>query len=81
MNFLINKFLIIILLSINVNILGQVSDYKQKGLDEGKNRNFPLAISYLKQALEKNPNDPEIYFHIGKYSHYIVYDSRPFLGK
>ena len=81
MNFLINEFLIIVLLSINVNVLGQVSDYKQKGLDEGKNRNFPLAISYLKQALEKNPNDPEIYFYLGRYSHYIVYDSRPFPGK
>ncbi len=81
MDRLIYKFSIIILLSINVNVSGQVSDYKQKGLDEGKNRNFPLAISYLKQALEKNPNDPEIYFHLGKYSHYIVYDSRPFPEK
>ena len=81
MDTLIYKFLIIILLSINVNVFGQVSDYKQKGLNEGKNRNFPLAISYLKQALEKNPNDPEIYFYLGRYSHYIVYDSRPFLGK
>ena len=81
MNSLIYKFSIIILLSINTNSLGQVSDYKQKGLDEGKNRNFSLAILYLKQALEKNPNDPEIYFHLGKYSHYIVYDSRPFPGK
>jgi tetratricopeptide (TPR) repeat protein len=81
MDTLIYKFLIIVLLSINVNVFGQVSDYKQKGLNEGKNRNFPLAISYLKQALEKNPNDPEIYFYLGRYSHYIVYDSRPFLGK
>ncbi|MCK4344142.1 MAG: hypothetical protein KAX05_02570 [Bacteroidales bacterium] len=71
--------LILIALFIGIVMCAQESDLKQKALEQFRKQNYPDAISLLKQALSENPDDAEIYYYLGYFSHYIVYDSRPFI--
>ncbi|MFQ5823026.1 MAG: tetratricopeptide repeat protein [bacterium] len=53
---------------------------KQKAVNEFENKNYPEAITLLKQAVVENPNDAEIYYYLGYFTHYLCYDSVPLTG-
>jgi tetratricopeptide (TPR) repeat protein len=79
----LRKHLALIYLFVQINItfiVGQANNYKSEALREFKNENYPKAIAYLHQALEKNPNDKELYYYLGYFYHYKAYDSRPLAG-
>jgi len=71
--------LILIALFIEIAMCAQESDFKQKALEQFGKQNYPEAIFLLKQALSENTDDAEIYYYLGYFSHYIVYDSRTFI--
>lgn len=75
------SYYLIIAILFRMSLYAQKIDLKQQALDEFKNENYPKAISLLKQATSQNPNDAEIYYYLGYFSHYIIYDSRPFVKK
>ncbi|MFH1528884.1 MAG: hypothetical protein ABIG69_19955 [Bacteroidota bacterium] len=75
MNHLYNTFIIIIILSIN--ILGQTNNFKNDAIEAFKTGDYEKAIEILKQVEIKGTEDPEIYYLLGYYSHYLAYDSRP----
>jgi len=58
----------------------QEVNLKQKAIGEFENGDYSKAISLLKQVASENPNDAEIYYYLGYYTHYLCYDSRPLTG-
>lgn len=72
--------IIILTILLSVQVFGQTESFKQLGLDAFSKANYPLAISYMEKALKENPNDKEIYYYLGYYTHYNAYDSRPLKG-
>ena len=62
------------------SLQAQEDDLKQEAANEFEGGNYPKAISLLKQAVTENPNDAEIYYWLGYYTHYLCYDSRPLTG-
>ncbi len=71
---------ILLMVIIVSELFGQTENYKQLGFDAFDKENYPLAISFMQQALESDPNDKEIYYYLGYYIHYNAYDSRPLKG-
>lgn len=47
----------------------------------GEQWKFEEAIELLQKEIKVNSQDPELYYWLGRYSHYIVYDTRPFSNK
>ncbi|MCK4576866.1 tetratricopeptide repeat protein [candidate division WOR-3 bacterium] len=72
--------LIVLFLLLIIPLQAQKIDLKQQAIDEFKNGNYPEAILLLEQAVSKNPDDAEIYYNLGYYTHYLCYDSRPLSG-
>lgn len=54
---------------------------KEKARDAFMDERYSLAIDYLKQAIVQQPEDAELYYYLGFFSHYLVYDSRPFIAQ
>jgi hypothetical protein len=52
-------------------------DYFNQALDEFKNENYISAIDLLKKAESRDPTNPDIYYYLGYFCHYLAYDSRP----
>ncbi|MCF6270371.1 MAG: hypothetical protein L3J41_11710 [Melioribacteraceae bacterium] len=71
---------VLILFGLFVNIVGQTEDIKKEAKELFKNSDYKRAIEILKQTEAKGTDDPEIYYLLGYYSHYLAYDSRPLLG-
>jgi len=71
---------ILILLSIFINILGQTEEIKEEAKLLFKNSDYRRAVEILKQVEAKGTDDPEVYYLLGFYSHYLAYDSRPLVG-
>jgi len=71
--------LVIILLFVT-SLYAEEADLKQKAIDAFENENYPEAISFLQEAASKDPNDPEVWYYLGYYTHYLCYDSRPLSG-
>ncbi len=59
---------------------GQDSSLKELAIEEFKKENYPKAIELLKSALKESPDDSEIYYYLGFFTHYNAYDSRPLAG-
>lgn len=75
---LTNWFVLLVsTLFIVTSLPAQEVDLKQRAADEFENGDYSKAISLLKQAVSQNPNDAEIYYYLGYYTHYLCYDSRP----
>jgi len=53
---------------------------KEQALAEFKKANYTAAISYLQRAREAAPNDAEVYYYLGYFTHYLCYDSVPLGG-
>jgi len=74
----INTFLIIFIFGIILN--GQTTNLKKEAVELGKQGNYLRAIEILEKAKLENPNDPEVYYYLGYFTHYLEYDSRPLIG-
>lgn len=72
--------ILLVFLSFTVILLGQTEELKKKAKLLFKNSGYKEAIEILKQAKEKGTEDPEVYYLLGFYSHYLAYDSRPLIG-
>jgi tetratricopeptide (TPR) repeat protein len=71
---------IIIFSLLTVLSFGQEISLKEKAIEEFKKENYPKAIEILKSALKETPNDAEIFYYLGFFTHYNAYDSRPLAG-
>ncbi len=59
---------------------GQEKTLKEKAIAEFESANYPAAIEYLEQARAASPDDAEIYYYLGYFTHYLCYDSVPLTG-
>jgi len=71
---------ILLLISLFVSIAGQTEDIKKEAKLLFKNSDYKRAVEVLKQAEANGTDDPEVYYLLGFYSHYLAYDSRPLVG-
>jgi tetratricopeptide (TPR) repeat protein len=59
---------------------GSAKNLKDLALEKSRGGNYEGAISILEEALKESPKDPEIYYYLGRFTHYFCYDSRPLSG-
>ncbi len=59
---------------------GQEKTLKERAIAEFESANYPAAIEYLEQARAASPQDAEIYYYLGYFTHYLCYDSVPLTG-
>jgi tetratricopeptide (TPR) repeat protein len=57
-----------------------VDELRDKALAAFEGADYPTAIDYLKRALAEAPDDAEIYYYLGYFTHYLCYDSVPLSG-
>jgi len=62
------------------SIIGQNRTSKDEAIEAYKSADYKRAIEILKEIESKGTTDPEIYYLLGFYSHYLAYDSRPLIG-
>jgi tetratricopeptide (TPR) repeat protein len=60
---------------------GQTSKNIEKVIQLGDAWKFDEAIDSLKHYIGLDPENPELYYWLGRYAHYKVSDSRPYPGK
>jgi len=53
-------------------------ELKAEALKKDDQEDYAGAIKLLEQALLKDSTDKEIYYYLGVFNHYRIYDSRPF---
>jgi tetratricopeptide (TPR) repeat protein len=63
-----------------ITVFASGKDFKQLALREFKGGNYRKAIQYLKEAQQEFPNDPEVYYYLGYFTHFLCYDSVPLAG-
>ena len=59
-------------------LFGQTADIIAKANQLGSDWKFEEAITSLENRIKTDPDNAELYYWIGRYSHYLVYDTRPF---
>ncbi len=75
-------FFSLIFLSLTCTILlGQRNENIGNAIKLGDSLRYKDAIQILKQEIKNDPKNANAYYWIGRYSHFLVYDSRPFLNK
>ena len=62
-------------------LYGQINKTVKQAIQLGDARKFEEAIALLKTEVQTNPDDADVYYWLGRYSHYLVYDTRPFTQK
>jgi hypothetical protein len=67
--------------SLSPLLYGQDNDTVKQAKQLGDSLKFIDAISILKTEIKKHPNNADAYYWLGRYSHYLVYDTRPFVQK
>ncbi|MFO7915138.1 MAG: tetratricopeptide repeat protein [Candidatus Krumholzibacteriales bacterium] len=70
---------LIILSSVPEAASGEL-DLKSAALEQFEEGNYRKAIQYLKEAEQSSPDNPEIYYYLGYFTHYLCYDSVPLSG-
>ncbi len=58
----------------------QLSDFIRNANLEFERGDYTAAVLILKDALKLYPDEPNLYFLLGYYTHYMCYDSRPVSG-
>jgi len=71
--------LFVVIFSLSVTF-SQETTLKEKALEEFKSEHYNEAIDLLEKARIESPDDAEIYYYLGWFSHYRAYDSRPLSG-
>jgi tetratricopeptide (TPR) repeat protein len=61
-------------------IQGGEPNWKERALERFRNADYAEAIKCLKEAEKETSKDPEIYYYLGYFTHYLCYDSRPLPG-
>jgi hypothetical protein len=61
-------------------VSGQKTSLKEQAMEEFKKEHYHEAIALLEQASRQTPEDAEIFYYLGWFSHYRAYDSRPLSG-
>ncbi|NIR53161.1 tetratricopeptide repeat protein, partial [candidate division KSB1 bacterium] len=62
------------------SLCGQETNLKENALSAFRQGDYENAIELLVRAKNKDPDDAEIYYSPGYFSHYLAYDSRPLIG-
>ena len=75
------KIIILFFISISNLIIGQTTTVIEKANQLGNEWEFEKAINLLENEIKNDPYNAELYYWLGRYSHYIVYDTRPFSNK
>jgi tetratricopeptide (TPR) repeat protein len=57
-----------------------VDALKERALAEFDKADYRAAIAFLEQAREAAPNDAEVYYYLGYFTHFLCYDSVPLAG-
>jgi len=78
--FCVVALVLVVLLPNSARASDNADDLKVKALTEFKNANYPAAIAYLHEARELAPDDAEVYYYLGYFTHYLCYDSVPLSG-
>ena len=73
-------FFIFVCWSFIGSLHGQQADLKNEALAAFRKADYKTAIDLLKQAKDKDPDNAELYYYLGYFSHYLAYDSRPLIG-
>jgi len=73
-------FLIFVCLFSFSSLCGQETNLKENALSAFRKGDYKNAIELLEQAKNNDPNDAEIFYYLGYFSHYLAYDSRPLIG-
>lgn len=63
------------------NTSAQVSSVLNNAIKLGTELKFEEAIDLLKTEVKNNPTNADAYYWLGRYAHFLVYDSRPFTKK
>lgn len=71
--------IILIYLLAVISVQAQTS-LKEQALEKFKAEHYHEAVDILKEALKETPNDAELYYYLGFFSHYIGSDSRLYSG-
>ena len=72
---------VILLLLLAIALQSQESDKIQEIIKLGEEWKFEEAIDRINEELKTDPTNAELYYWLGRYSHYMVYDTRPFSNK
>lgn len=75
------QIIILLFISITVTVYGQTENKIQEIIQLGEEWKFEEAIELLKNEIKVDPENPELYYWLGRYSHFMVYDTRPFGNK
>lgn len=75
------KILSILFIALSFILNGQTSKNIEKIIQLGDAWKFDEAIDSLKHYISIDPENPELYYWLGRYAHYKVSDSRPYPGK
>lgn len=75
------KIIAFIILFIPFISCSQTTINVKKAIQFGDSLRFDDAIAVLNSEIKNNPQNAEAYYWLGRYSHYIVYDTRPFIHK
>lgn len=63
-----------------VSLYAQSGILKNEALKAAKAGDYREAIGLLEEAKEKTPEDPQVYYYLGVFMHYLAYDSAPLVG-
>jgi tetratricopeptide (TPR) repeat protein len=72
-------FIFVYLLSLS-SLCAQEINFKEQAISAFRKGDLNHAVELLEQAKNTHPNDAEIYYYLGYFSHYLAYDSRPLIG-
>jgi tetratricopeptide (TPR) repeat protein len=75
------KITTILLMTISFILNAQTTKNIEKIIQLGDAWKFNEAIDSLKHYISIDPENPELYYWLGRYAHYLVSDSRPYPGK
>ena len=75
------QIFLLLFITFSASVFGQYENNIQKIIQLGDEWKFEEAIELLKDEISNDPQNPELYYWLGRYSHYLVYDTRPFNNK
>jgi len=76
-----NRF-ILLLSAMFISVCGfsQNIPLKEQAVEAFKKEHYDEAIALLEKAVKETPDDAEIWYYLGWFTHYRAYDSRPMKG-
>ena len=75
------QIIILLFIILSVTLNGQTENNIEKINQLGDEWKFEEAIELIKSEISLDSENPELFYWLGRYSHFMVYDTRPFPGK